>query len=787
MQSLFFGYAESDTNARESLQSAASRLAANANVDACLTWEDLRVDGKIIVNDILETINKSTLCVFDLTSLNDNVLFELGAAIGFGRPVTITREGDNAVTDRLFREFSLLTTTGYTSFLNSDDLVAKLTAITASPPPPLLDVMLGDAETPFLSDRMTYIPSMKEDESSRKLSRLLESHSALTVETLELDEYGTAPLAWLTQQLYASAFAIFHFTPADAYLAETSNRRAALLAGIAVGLGRASRIAMRAADPVALDFRDLRIAYTTSKSLVQRTESWLSGLGTATSKPTRIRKHLSVELAALRFGNHVAEADAEGLERYFVETRDFLDVVEANATIFSGRKGTGKTANMLQAASVLRSDARNLVCVVKPASYELEALAEILGRVTASHIGNYLVEGVWKYLLYTETASELVRQAERTPAGIPNDSALSRLRDLLEADHKGIDASFSVRLEGLVDNLDLELRTGMDESRIGEARERIGRSLYGGHIKKLRTLLIAALHDKSRVAVLIDNLDKAWERGADLKTLSEVILGLLTAVGRMSDEFAREESRASHGFRFTLTAFLRSDIYAHVRSHAREPDKIASVEIEWRDRDLLARVLEDRFVAARGGESQPGDLWNQYFVEKMHGLTSKEYILSRVQPRPRDLVFFANAAVSHATNSRHGLINEDDVEKAELSYSQFAYDALLVEGLAGGVDMESLLMSFVGESSHFTHGELREILEEGGIFSENQEEYIAVLRQQGFLGIEVSPDVYDYGGTVGEIKKAEILSRKLQKSAGRPRRYEVHPAYRRHLLMDEID
>jgi hypothetical protein len=201
----------------------------------------------------------------------------------------------------------------------------------------------------------------------------------------------------------------------------------------------------------------------------------------------------------------------------------------------------------------------------------------------------------------------------------------------------------------------------------------------------------------------------------------------------------------------------------------------------------LARVLEDRFIAAREGKSQASELWSHYFVEEMHGVPSKDYILSRVQPRPRDLVFFANAAVSHATNSRHGLIGVDDVEKAELSYSQFAYDALLVEGLAGGVDMEALLMAFVGESSHMTHGELRDILEDGGIIKENEEEYIRVLRQQGFLGIEVSPDVYDYGGTVGEIKKAEILSRKLQKSAGRPRRYEVHPAYRRHLLIDEAD
>lgn len=123
-----------------------------------------------------------------------------------------------------------------------------------------------------------------------------------------------------------------------------------------------------------MDYRDLRIAYVNSKNLAERAELWLAGLKFDKVKKRRVGTHLPSELAALRFGNHVAEADAEGLEEYFVETRDFLDVVEGTATIFTGRKGTGKTASMLQAAATLRRDARNLVCVIKPASYEPEAL-----------------------------------------------------------------------------------------------------------------------------------------------------------------------------------------------------------------------------------------------------------------------------------------------------------------------------------------------------------------------------------------------------------------------------
>ncbi|MBA4607653.1 hypothetical protein H1W00_04110 [Aeromicrobium sp. Marseille-Q0843] len=785
MEHLFFGYAESDTNARECLQRVSNRVAEFANVAQSVPWEDLKVDGKLIINDILDAIAKCSIGIFDVTSLNNNVLFELGVAIGSGKRVVITREKDNQTTDRLFREFALLTTTGYTGYVNSDQLLASITELVANPPPPLLDSLLGEVDNPVIPDQLLYVPSMREDESSRALSRLVERHESLRVFRLELDEHGTSPLAWLTQQIYNSPFALFHLTPPEAYLSETSNRRCALLSGIALGMSHQVRLVMHSKEPVAMDFRDLRIAFTNSRNLVERAETWLTGLKFERNAPSRIRKHLPAELAALRFGNHVAEADATGLETYFVETRDFLDVKEGTATIFTGRKGTGKTASMLRAASELRDDARNLVCVIKPASYELEALCDLLQKISVSHIGTYLIEGVWKYLLYTEVAGALIRQVEATPAGVLAGSAIDDVRTALEQVHHGHNASFSARLEDLLQNLDVNFDDLVEQSGIEETRRTIGRALYGGHIGRLRNLLTTALADKRRVAVLIDNLDKAWERGADLETMSSVIFGLLTAVGRVSDEFARESGKDEKKLRFTLTAFLRSDIYAYVRTQAREPDKIAASEIEWRDTDLLSRVLEDRFMASRNGKSSPSDLWTEYFAPEIRGIKSREYILSRVQPRPRDLIFFANAAVLAATNARNHIIDSVDVDKAESAYSQFAYEALLVEGVAVGIDMEELLMSFVGENAQLSEGELRDVLEEGGLPTEAHSEYIRILRQHGFLGLQVAPGSFDFGGTPGEMQKAHILATKLQKTAGGPRLYEVHPAYRRHLLIEE--
>lgn len=45
------------------------------------TWEDCRVGGKVIIQEICSEISQSQLFCADLTHVNPNVMFELGFAI----------------------------------------------------------------------------------------------------------------------------------------------------------------------------------------------------------------------------------------------------------------------------------------------------------------------------------------------------------------------------------------------------------------------------------------------------------------------------------------------------------------------------------------------------------------------------------------------------------------------------------------------------------------------------------------------------------------------------------
>jgi hypothetical protein len=786
VERLFFGYSGKPEILRETMHAVANRLSVVDAVESSVSWEDLRIDGRLIVNEVEKEIDKSTISLFEVSTLNDNVLFELGLAIGRGKSVGILLDSQDQDAARKWRDFGLLSSVGYTGYKNPDELFARVSAMVADPPNPLWDELAHGMATAVEDGRLVYFPSLKQDEASRRLSRVVERYEGFDTTTLDLQEYGGAPLAVFAQEVYAARVAVFHKTPVRAYLAELANPRLSFLAGLARGLGRDILIIQEVGDELALDYRDLSTNYSNAAGLEKSFRNWMDNLRRPSRNlAPRVRRHLSAELAALRFGSHVAESDQEGLERYFVETRDYLDVVEANATIFTGRKGTGKTANMLQAAQQLRADARNLVCVIKPASYELEGLVVVLRKFPSRHLSDYLIESLWRYLLTAEMGASAVRDAESRPAGIPSGSELDKLRTVLDERHGGVSASFSERLERQVQSLEQIFTDGIDQASIGESRQKISAALHGGALKELRTLIGAALSSRQRVAILVDNLDKAWERGADLELLSRLLLNLLSSVGKVVEEFNRE-GRDRQRVNVTLTVFLRSDIFGFIRDRAREPDKINVAEIEWRDPDLLARVLEDRFLAARDERSKADDLWSMYFAPSVRGVSSREYILARVQARPRDLVFFANAAVIRATNAKHGQIDESDILEAEKVYSQFAYEALLVEGVAGSVRLEEVLIEFAGERAILEREDLFSLLQsctEPGVSS--TDDLVRLLRRHGFLGLEVSNAVFDYGGTESEMKRADVRARKLEKSEKRQARYEIHPAYRAYLEVVE--
>ncbi|TYP89079.1 hypothetical protein BD833_103236 [Blastococcus xanthinilyticus] len=678
---------------------------------------------------------------------------------------------------RNWQELGVLSSIGYTGYSGSSEHLSK--AFAELRPHERTDklwedLLVAGGVRPREPRTIFYLPVGTRGDAGKTLDRTLLARKNLSVNTADEEVQGLAPLSWYVGQIYSSSAAIVHLRAPSRQRAAVHNARASLFAGMAAGLGLPTLLVAEEGFEPPLDYRDLLYIYPTAKQLGEHATRWLDELPALEGTRAVGRKKLTAELP--RFGEYVAENEQDALADYFVETGQYEAVLSSTSSVFVGRKGTGKTANMLTAAESLAVDKRNLVTVIKPSGYELEGLVAVLTHLPKREVADYLLDGLWRYMLLTEIASSAVREAEGRPAGIATGSDMDRLRTHMEEFAGGADLNFALRLERLLD----ELLPGLSDLPEGveDAQAWLSGRLHGGALADLRAVMGRALRDRQRVALLIDNLDKAWERGADRELQSRMILGLLSAVGRVEKDFRREDAWRAK-VNVTLAVFLRADIFDVVRQHAREPDKIKTLQVQWDDQELLARLIEDRYEAHRGGGAIGSELWTDFFCPEVRGMPTRDYLLWRSLPRPRDLVYLCNSCVLTATNRRHNRIEEGDVARAEEDYSRFALDALRVEGSASD-DLDDVLLEFAGADSAMPLSEVMALLE-GAVSSMTAEEAFSRLLRANFLGIEVRQGEFDYPVTDQGEKKARVLAARLGVKLHREAYVAIHPAFRPYL------
>jgi hypothetical protein len=332
-----------------------------------------------------------------------------------------------------------------------------------------------------------------------------------------------------------------------------------------------------------MDYRDLMRYYVTPAEAGQLTEEWLQQITPAeiSDGSEKVRNlagalKLATELRDFhqQLGEYVAENEASRLSQYFVETTAHMDILNGTQTIFVGRKGTGKTANLIQAASELGKDLGSLVCVLKPVGYEMKGLARLFASYKHSDHKGYVIESLWKYMLYTELAIAAAKHAEtRTPWQL-SDPETRRLIEFMSEEEKALSGDFTVRLENAVLSLERVVPGASSE----QFRNGISEALHNNMLSRLRTVLSEVLTKKHQVRLLIDNLDKPWTRTADIEGLTQFLSGLLTAAQRVGEEL-RYGERNRNSTRYGSAIFLSSDIFDQIIVAAEEPDKISHTRL----------------------------------------------------------------------------------------------------------------------------------------------------------------------------------------------------------------
>lgn len=480
----------------------------------------------------------------------------------------------------------------------------------------------------------------------------------------------------------------------------------------------------------------------------------------------------------MNLGEYVAENEARDLDRYYVETSTFREVLTGSSRVYVGSKGTGKSATVIQAESAIRADKRNLVCSIKPAGYDLNGLIRLLSNYSERDVKGYLAESLWKYLLATELALSVERDLASRPAGVMPDGPEWRLLQFIAANDEWLKTDFASRLERAVDAL---LRAPTHD-KLADQRQQISEALHAGPLRKLREVLAPALAVRTRVFIIVDNLDKSWDRGAEVDQLTRLILGLLSSMDAFRSDL--ERAAGKEGLALSLSLFIRSDIYASVSAMAREPDKLPVKRINWPGEVPLLAIVEARYAASREQTPVHGELWEKYFCTTVGSERTVDWILRVCLPRPRDILYLCKAAIDHALSVGNPVVQAADLLAAERQYSLFAFEAATVESQHRVPRIDDVLIEFAGASTSLPTDQVQAILTTAGIETRHFESTIDVLRDVSFLGVQTGDGQVSFTDSPREKRLADVLANRIRSAHHTAAAYAVHPAFWAYLELE---
>lgn len=781
----FFAYPSQPPMLPETIR-AAVELINNSKRVHVQTWEDARVGGKAIIGQICKSIETADLLLADLTGLNPNVLFEVGFAIAKNKRVWPALDTSIGATE--FSELRTLSTIGYARYTSSGD-IAK--AYFKDLPhedlsSTLFDTLIKPHLTPGVPPTLLYLKSQHETDASVHITKRLDRIPVrLVVDDPREDPSQT--LSWYGQQVYAADAVLCHLTNPARQGARIRNARYALVAGMAFGLNKNVLILSEGDYLAPLDYRDILRQYQTIAAATRHLDAWLPPLEDGWRNTEKSRDQystalrLATELKGLNLGEYIAENEGDRLvDGYFIETMAYSEALSGTHTIFVGRKGTGKSANFLQLAARLRADSRNILSVMKPVAYELESVLRIFSTLQSRDKKVYAIEALWKLLLYSEIASSLEEKLSSRPPSAWTEKEIKYL-EFFKQNESVLTGDFSSRLERCIASLQNEAEDQATEQNTDEYRQRISHTLHAGLLKELRESLVGVVPRGGRVAIVIDNLDKAWDRQNDLRLLAEFLLGLLSAGNKLRHDM--KNSRTD--IEVSVAVFLRADIFEKVQEVAREPDKIKYTRLTWTDHEMLFKLVDERFAAANGEAAQGRSVWEEYFCAAVAGIPTKQFVADAVLPRPRDFLYLVKEAISVAVNRGHPRVEESDILEARRVYSEFASGILLIEDNSQDGALERVLYEFAGATSPITHEDAYQRIHAAGVGEDGIDHVINQLCSLSFFGVEVAAGDFRFPENSTELKKVAVLSRRLCEARGSSPVYAIHPAFRPFLEVNE--
>lgn len=773
MKTGFFAYSSKLASCGQSIEPAIQEI-NRGSVTRLQSWKELNVNGIFVIDPILYAIDQADYFCADLTGLNDNVLFELGYAIAKRKPIWLLLDSSITKAQTRYKQFGLLTNVGYRAYTNSNTIIQSFYA--DQPYEKTHDILTDYIKNTTANNEGTPILLLKGQIDTNYSRTIINSIREFRIPFVLDDpvENKSQTFAWYFQKSIKAAALMIEFSSSERSDHEFHNSKCSLISGLGLGLGL--KLLMLSEEPyeVPIDYGELLQKYDTQIQCQKVVSGFLSELRQEVfelySKKERYvekqKKHSRLQKVA--FGEFLAEHESEELYDYYVETSTSESLVKNEYNIVVGRKGTGKTATLYFLQHTLTADIRNHVILIKPVSFELEALLSLLRRIPQEFERSYLIESTWKFLIYTEIAKAMYIKLENKSKFVLDDSEQAFVHFVNNKEELFL-TDLTVRLEEQISRINPDNLPKSTQ----DYRFRISEILHEGILKETRTHLGKIFDSGHKIIVLIDNLDKSWKKDNELELQSRWILGLLGVTGRIVRDFANIKNRAG-GIKFHLTIFLRSDIFRFMLDYAREPDKIEYIRLKMDDPQVLYRIIEERFIALSEDEVTAEHLWNEYITSNVDGTDIKTYVVDHIMPRPRDIIYFFNKAKENAVFRGHTRIEQIDITDAIKEYSIWLFKSLLVENGITLDQFEEFLFEFIGESRIIDQDKIVAAMKSTAIDTSDPgmvEYFIDHLVSLGIFGRETKHNQFEFETILEDNKKLKRLAEKLGSN-----RYKIHNA-----------
>ena len=241
-----FLYASQPENIATTVERAISDLRKREPLHRWVSWREFRSTGQMVFCSICKSMRFSDCIIADVTTLNFNLLFEIGFALGLEQPVVPIRDTTIVTDQEQFRELGLLDTVGYVDFQNSDALAEALVARLPVAPIPSPPVALN-------RDNPLYVLKGHIQTEGDVLLLSTLKKSAVRFRTYDVVETPRLSLHEARKQVEASLALVAHLLSPGRQGAIVHNARCALLAGIAMASGKAVLLVQEGAGHVRAD------------------------------------------------------------------------------------------------------------------------------------------------------------------------------------------------------------------------------------------------------------------------------------------------------------------------------------------------------------------------------------------------------------------------------------------------------------------------------------------------------------------------------------------------------